>query len=75
MKLWFYWLFLVIVTITMAVFNIKSLQLLIVLLTIVKLLTISEIFMEMKQAPLIWRSTMQLYSVSIPLACFFIISF
>lgn len=74
MKLWFCWLFLVIITIIMAVFNIKSLHLLIVLLTIIKLLIISEIFMEMKQAPMIWRGTMQLYSVSIPLLCFLIIN-
>jgi len=75
MKLWFYWLFLIIVTVMMAIFNIKSLQLLIILFTIVKLLIISEIFMELKQAPAIWRNAMQLYSVTIPMACFFIINF
>ncbi len=75
MNLWFYWLVLITATVMMAAFNIKSLQLLIMLFTIVKLLTISEIFMELKQAPAMWRSAMQLYSVMIPMTCFFIINF
>lgn len=75
MKLWFYWLFLITATVMMAAFNIKSLQLLILLLTIVKLLTICEVFMEMNHAPTLWRRAMQLYSVMLPVTCFFIINF
>lgn len=75
MNLWFYWLILITATVMMAAFNMKSLPLLIMLLTIVKLLTISEIFMEMKHAPTLWRSGMQVYAVILPMTCFFIINF
>jgi cytochrome c oxidase subunit 4 len=75
MNLWFYWLILITATVMMAAFNMKSLPLLIMLLTIVKLLTISEIFMEMKHAPTLWRSGMQGYAVILPMTCFFIINF
>ncbi|MCX4186998.1 hypothetical protein [Methylophaga sp. OBS4] len=74
MKLWFYWLFLITATVMMAGLNIKSLQLLIMLFTIVKLLTVSEVFMELHHAPLLWRNAMLLYSVAVPLVCFLIIT-